>query len=95
MKLPDLLMRRGVDPDEFLKRVVSDRYPSTYTLEPVNYIDAAMVWHTQPEGHAYWHDAHIDWKAREDKERWPELELKLGWLDPLEAELLEVNDEAT
>jgi hypothetical protein len=110
MELPDLLRENGVDPEDFLRRTkeywdyvrstrpdaawyipVRERHVDT-TLE---YVDRALHWESQSEGYDFWATLHAEWRMSEPQARWPALEVALGWVGPLEAELLEVKDEAT
>ena len=95
MKLPDLLQEHKVDPAEFLDRVIqhcgwveAGGYTSAPKL-PHNYIFLAFPWAKQPEDLDFWPDISNKWRAilQEGTDRWPELEVALGWIGPLEIEL--------
>ena len=99
MNLPDLLRKRGVDPDDFLRQARRGASPVSKILaamddfDPAMYVSAATS-KAAPGTGEFWFHVGIEWANGTDLERWPELEAALGWLDPLEAELLEVKTEA-
>jgi hypothetical protein len=98
--LRTLLEACGVSPERFLEAARSheackwrhgrdsDKDPDGYTIE-------SFLWINVPPGDTPWSVIHSKWMDMEVRERWDELDRILGWLDPLEAELMEVGDEAT
>jgi len=102
MTLPDLLRSKGVDPDEFLDRSQAiSSYEWRGGFEPILggqvpylYITWAIDWSSQDlEGYTFWEALDYEWRNCSECERWFELEAVMGWLDPMEAELLSVNNE--
>jgi len=92
MKLPEFLEARGISADDFLERNIDYEPNATYTKAPAVYIDAALTWKCQPEGYEFWNECHASWKTQPDKERWLELECRMGWIDPVEYELSMVRE---
>ena len=101
--LRELLESYDISPEWFLEKVrgpegcrwreersalYGDRRPDEYVL-------AAFMWLSVPcpAGRAGWLTINAEWEAFRVHERWLELEAAMGWLDPLEAELLEVGYE--
>ena len=101
MTLQRMLRDKGISPEEFLSRSKRDasiawRFNVTSAHhERGDYVFFALLWREQPEGSSFWRDLGLKWAETRSPERWVELETILGWLDPLEAELLEVGDEST
>ena len=99
--LPELLSKYGIDPADYLRRVAEEPevdsiwcrvVPEGYP-RPSRYVTGGLNWRTQPEGADFWMEIAHRWENILFKEEWPALEAALGWLDPLEAELLEVRDD--
>ena len=107
MNLPDLLRKRGIDPEDFLIRAKAHRDLQSYTWPQLRagkrdigsyrrgYVNSVFYWEYQPEKYAFWETLDSEWRYADVKDRWLELEAAMGWLDPLEAELMEVKDEST
>ena len=99
-RLPEFLKEHGIDPKWFLEKAGSfgARAWRRQRIQgereaPEYYIDAAFYWAVVDyPGSARWGELEAAWLERAPYERWLELEKVLGWLDPLEAELMEVND---
>ena len=99
MNLSDLLRERGVDPEDFLFRAALDRSvisPHYMRMGLIaSYVGLAFDWTASFEGWDFWSDMSERWRSEKVRSRWPELERAMGLLDPLEAELLEVEDAST
>ena len=101
MNLPDLLRERGVDPEDFLARALNERedinirpsYGGSTLIS--SYVGQAISWALQPEGEQFWDDMDGEWYESTSRDRWPALEAAMGFLEPLEAELMEVEDAST
>ena len=99
MRLPDLLRERGIDPEDFLARAAGAEINIRCFYRDLSlirsYVDMAFRWIEQPEGAAFWKAVDASWRESQAKDRWPLLEAAMGYMEPLEAELMEVEDEFT
>ena len=95
MKLQTVLWDHGCNPNRFLEWAKAPSAVSwrekDFPIDKVrldNYVVAAFPW---GDHRAYpWNAIDRDWLAVERKEAWVELEIALGWEDPLVIELRRV-----
>jgi len=100
VKLQEFLEARGIDPKWFLEKAGSDEAKSwrarrlSGDTTPRYYINSAFQWGSvsSPINNTRWWDLEDAWICIGDHARWRELEKVLGWLDPLETELMDVKD---
>ena len=98
----DVLKAHGISEEVYLSIVGSpearewrsgEDMLNALDFTPSNYVKGAFDWGTTRRRVGFpWSYLHYTWIDRIGKERWPELEVALGWIDPLELELREVKD---
>ena len=95
--LRELLKEHGIAPERFLAAARAPeacewREGRMTDKSPMDYVIEAFQWTAVECGSVSWAILHGKWVSEAYHERWLELEAAMDWLDPLEYELIKVEN---